>query len=124
MHITNLEVRKTKSVEWWRSAAQHMWRTYFALLRDGFTIEELSDTNRKIFIMCNQIYSTRFIRTDQDILKMYFTSRWGDDLYAVDEYSTKHNIPQKVIWMVIRRANRAVMEETGLLEKKGENDDE
>lgn len=74
--------------------------------------------------MCNQIYSTRFIRTDQDILKMYFTSRWGDDLYAVDEYATKHNIPQKVIWMVIRRANRAVMEETGLLEKKGENDDE
>jgi hypothetical protein len=55
---------------------------------------------------------------------MYFTSRWGDDLYTVEDYSIKHNIPTKVIWIVIRRANRAVMEATGLLEKKGENDDE
>ena len=54
---------------------------------------------------------------------MYFTSRWGDDLYEVGEYSKRNNIPENVIWIVINRANRVVMEELGLLEKKEENDD-
>ena len=47
----------------------------------------------------------------------------GDDIYAVEDYSAKHNIPVKVIWMVIRRANRTIMEEVGFLEKK-EDDNE
>lgn len=101
-----------------------MWRTYFALERDGFEWEKLSLPNQRVYAVCHHIFLTNFVKSDQDILKMYFTSRWGDDLYAVEDYSLKHNIPVKVIWIVIRRANRAVMEETGFLERKEEPDDD
>lgn len=98
-----------------------MWRTYFALERDGFTWEDLSRPDQRIYAVCHHIYLKRFVKSDQDILRSYFTSRWGDDLYAVEDYSLKNNIPTKVIWMVIRRANRAVMEEAGFLERREEN---
>lgn len=112
-----------KSVEWWRGTATHMWRTYFALERDGFTWENLSLPDQRIYAICNHVYRTRFVKSDQDILQYYFTSRWGDDLYAVEDYGLKNNIPTKVIWMVIRRANRTIMEECGFLEKRGDPDD-
>lgn len=112
-----------KSVEWWRGTATHMWRTYFALERDGFVWEKLTLPDQRIYAICNHVYRTRFVKTDQDILQYYFTSRWGDDLYAVEDYSLKNNIPTKVIWMVIRRANRTIMEECGFLEKKEDADD-
>ena len=109
-----------KSIEWWRTTAQHMWRTYFALKRQLETEDNppMSDPDRKIYDICNRIFTEQFVKSDQDILRMYFTSRWGDDLYAVEDYSLKQNIPTRVIWIVIRRANRKVMEETGLLERK------
>jgi len=110
-----------KSIEWWRPTAQHMWRTFFALERDGFDWDSLSDANKKTYAICQHIFLTNFVRTDQDILRMYFTSRWGDDLYAVEDYSLKHNIPVKVIWIVIHRANRTVIEALGLLDRKPEN---
>ena len=113
-----------KNIEWWRGTAQHMWRTFFALDRDGYEWNKLSEANKKTYAICQHIFLSRFVKTDQDILKMYFTSRWGDDLYAVEDYSLKHNIPTKVIWIVIRRANRYVMEEIGLLERKEDGQDE
>ena len=121
------EVVRMKSIEWWRSTAQHMWRTYFALRRQqetGQVIPLMSDPDRKIYDICNRIYSDFFVKSDQDILRMYFTSKWGDDLYAVEDYSLKQNIPTRVIWIVIRRANRKVMEETGLLERKEDTGNE
>lgn len=113
-----------KNIEWWRGTANHMWRTYFALERDGFTWEKLSRPDQRIYAVCHHIYLKSFVKADQDILKAYFTSRWGDDLYAVEDYSLKNNVPTKVIWMVIRRANRTVMEEAGFLEKKENGIDE
>lgn len=118
-----------KSIEWWRSTAQHMWRTYFALKsqfdsaeRDvhalAFAMKNTSKADIKIYDICNRLFTDAFVKSDQDILRMYFTSRWGDDLYAVEDYSLKHNIPTKVIWIVIRKANRMAMEETGLLDRK------
>lgn len=112
-----------KNIEWWRGTAQHMWRTFFALDRDGFDWDAMPDSNRKIYAICMHIFRTQFVKSDQDILRMYFTSRWGDDLYAVEDYSLKHNVHTRVIWIVIRRANRAVMEEIGLLERKEETDE-
>lgn len=98
-----------------------MWRTYFALETTAQNSwESLSDTTRKKYAICQHVFLSDFSRSDQDILRMYFTSRWGDDMYAVEDYSLKKNVPTKVIWMVIKRANRAVMEEIGLLERKGE----
>ena len=124
-----------KSIEWWRSTAQHMWRTYFALKRKfddagtnvislAFIMKNMSDSDRRIYDICNRIFTDYFVKSDQDILRMYFTSKWGDDLYAVEDYSLKHNIPTRVIWIVIRRANRKVMEETGLLERKEDTENE
>ena len=113
-----------KNIEWWRNTATHMWRTYFAMQRDGFEWENLSLPNQRIYAVCHHAFTKYFVKTDQEILQYYFTSRWGDDLYAVEDYSLKHNIPVKVIWMVIRRANRAVMEEVGLLERKENAQDE
>lgn len=113
-----------KNIEWWRGTATHMWRTYFAMERDGFEWEELSTPNQKFYAICHHLYTKKFVKADQDILRAYFTSRWGDDLYAVEDYSLKNNIPTKVIWMVIRRANRAVMEECGFLERKEDAQDE
>lgn len=110
--------KRTYDIEWWRSTATHMWRTYFALIRDGVNPDDMSDANRKIWNVCDEIFRTKFITTDQDILRAYFTSRWGDDIYAVEDYSLRHDIPVKVIWMVIRRANRTAMEVTGLLDRK------
>ena len=101
-----------------------MWRTYFALERDGFKWETLSEPNRKVYAICHHLFTKKFVKTDQDILRYYFTSRWGDDIYAVEDYSLKNNIPVKVIWMVIRRANRMVMEECGFLERKEDAQDE
>jgi len=107
-----------KNIEWWRTAANHMWRTYFAILRGGYVLENLSDPNKKIYSVCHSIFQTNFIKTDQEILQMYYTTKWGEDKSAVEDYSVKNNIPEKIIWMVIRRANRTVMEKIGLLERK------
>ena len=111
-----------KSVEWWRGTATHMWRTYFALERDGFNWETLSDPDRRIYAVCHHVFLKKFVKTDQDILRMYFSTRWGDDQYAVEDYSLKNGIPTKVIWMVIKRANRTIMEECGFLVRKEDND--
>ena len=113
-----------KSIEWWRGTANHMWRTYFALQRDGFDWDKLSLPNQRICAVCHHLFLSNFVKTDQDILRTYFTSLWGDDIYAVEDYALKHNIPVKVIWMVIRRANRTVIEEVGLLERKENDRDE
>lgn len=119
-----------KNIEWWRTTAQHMWRTYFALRRqqDDSAREQapppaMSGADARIYETCDKIFSTNFVKADQDILKMYFTSRWGDDLYAVEDYSLKHNIPVKVIWIVIRRANREAMVAIGLLDRKEGTED-
>ena len=114
-----------KSTDWWRGTATHMWRTYFALERDGFSWDKLTLPEQRIYAICHHVFLSRFVKSDQDILRTYFTTRWGDDQYAVEDYSLKNNIPVKVIWMVIRRANRTIMEETGFLERKeGVNDNE
>ena len=81
------------SKEWWKDTAIHMWRTYFALLRDGFVWENLSDPNKRIYALCNHIYLKNFTKSDQDILKMYFSSHWGDDQYVVNEYSERTGTP-------------------------------
>lgn len=98
-----------------------MWRTYFALQQDGFDWNNLSSPAQRIYAVCHHVFLSRFVKPDQEILQYYFTSRWGDDIYAVEDYSLKHNIPIKVIWMVIKRANRTVMEEVGFLERKDDD---
>ena len=114
-----------KSVEWWRSTATHMWRTYFSLEKEHFENDKtgerwknVSEPDKKFYAICQDVLHAKFGASDQAILRMYFTSRWGDDQYAVEDYSLKNDIPTTVIWIVIRRANRLVMESVGFLERK------
>lgn len=103
---------------WWKDSANHIWRTYFALERDGFKWEDLSEPEKRFYALSHHVFRTEFVKSDQDILRMYFTTRWGDDQYEVDEYAKKTGIPTSVIWMVISRAGRLIMEACGFLEKK------
>ena len=107
-----------KNVDWWRGTATHMWRTYFALKNNEFVWDKLTLPEQKIYAVCHHIFTTKCVKIDQEILQRYFTSRWGDDIYTVEDISAKSGQPVKVVWMVIRRANRSVMEEVGLLERK------
>ena len=118
-----------KNIEWWRSTAIHMWRTYFAVKRQQeqassnvvseiFVMKNMTDADKKIFAICHKVFTEQFVSSDQDILQMYFTSRWGDDQYAVEDYSLRKNVPTRVIWSVIRRANRRVIEDLGILERR------
>lgn len=109
------------TVEWWRMTAIHMWRTYFAMEQTGHTQPD-SPSDQLIYKICDKIFTENFVKTDQDIIRMYFTSRWGDDIYAVEDYHLKHGVPVKVIWIVIKRACRLAMEEIGLMDRREEND--
>ena len=68
--------------------------------------------------MCDGILQNQFTAKDKDILRMYFTSRWGDDIRTVEDYSLRHNVPVNVIWIVVKRACRSIMEELGLVDRK------
>lgn len=118
-----MKPERSKSSEWWKDTANHMWRTYFALERDGFNWDNLTQPDRRIYAVCHHVFLKQFVPSDQNILRMYFTSRWGDDRYAVEDYSARTGVNTTVIWMVIRRARRLVMEETGFLVRK-ETDNE
>lgn len=52
-------------------------------------------------------------------MKCYFASRWGDDLYTVEECAARIGVPVNVVGIVVSHACRAVIEELGLMERKG-----
>ena len=91
-----------------------MWRTYFKLSAPSVPAS-LTDAERNIVSICGKVFSERFPRSDQDIIRMYYTSRWGDDLYAVEAYSQEHQISTNAVWTVIHRANRLVIKEIGII---------
>lgn len=114
-----------KAVEWWRSVATHMWRTYFSLEKENLEQDKtgerwarVSSPDKKFYAICQDVLHNKFEEKDRNILRMYFTTPWGTDQHAVEDYSLRNNIPTTVIWIVIRRANRLVMESVGFLEKR------
>ena len=44
-----------KNIEWWRGTATHMWRTYFALERDGFNWDKLTLPDQRIYAVCHHV---------------------------------------------------------------------
>ena len=113
-------------IEWWRTAAQHMWRTYFAVesRMDESGYPDKGGADISIYNMCAKVLHDKFSTADQDIIRMYFTSKWGQDIHDVEDYSLKHNLTVNYIWNTIRRANRAVFVELGLIDRKEENNEQ
>lgn len=108
----------TKTFEWWRSTSIHIWRLYFATKQTG-TYGMLTATTKRQYDACERIYVTRFGQSDQALLEAYYNhTKWGDDRYAVEDYSARTGLGVDYIWRTIKLANRYIAEEVGLLEKK------
>ena len=113
---------KQDSNEWWKQTANHIWRTYFAILRSqGNNPDKLlsmSTAERTVFNACNIVCNNLLVQSDIDILRMYYTTPKGMELSNINDYSASHSVPVNTIWNVVRHANRAVIDEIGLIDKK------
>lgn len=103
--------------EWWRDTAIHMWRTFFAM--ENSSPHERDIVKRKLYVLCQYVMSALSAQ-ERDIVRTYFTSRWGDDRNAVRTYARKHHMRQNAVWFVVRKAQRMIIEEIGLIEKREE----
>lgn len=112
---------KQQTQEWWKQTANHVWRTYFAIDTLYATLSSaphLSASEHNIYSLCNRVVRNLRVPSDLDILRMYYTTPFGQELHNVRQYSESHGIPEHTIWNAVRHANRAVIEEIGLLDRK------
>lgn len=100
--------------EWWKQTAQHMWRVYF---RTQHKPDTLTAAEQKTCTICDAAFLS-LPEPDRDIVRTFYSSRHHDAQYTVDAYSQAHDIPSDTIWIVITRANRILIEHTGLLDRK------
>lgn len=107
-----------QTVEWWKQTANHVWRVYFSLMRNNVNPDTLSVSDHTVYIACDTVRRKLSVPSDIDILQMYYTTPKGMELHNVEDYSLRNNVPVHVIWNAIRHANRAVMEEIGLLDRR------
>lgn len=105
-----------KEFSWWTGTANHLWRAFFILSQSNQL--NLSPADRKTVSVCSAAFS-RFSERDQSIIKAYYTCRWGDTVYAVEDYSSRTGTPIPVIYSVIKRAGYAVMNELELINPYG-----
>lgn len=101
------------SQQWWQILANHLWRTYFVLVDTG--TQHDTPVNERKYAVCHNAYLNRSAR-DREIIRAYYTAKWGDSVYAVEDHSARTGIPTPVIYAVLASAKRAVVEELGLIE--------
>ena len=101
---------------WYKPLANHMWRAYFSVIRSGADLD--SDVKRRKYDACHAVYIL-FPERDRNIIKAYYTAKWGDAAYIVDDYSARHGIPVPAIYALITKSQRAVVEQLGLIESEG-----
>ena len=108
-------IRTKRRADWWRGTARYMWRKYF----DAQPLRP--DTPASCVRICTicETVMCRLSQQDREIMKCYFTSRWGDDLYTVEECAARIGVPVNVVGIVVSHACRAVIEALGLMERKG-----
>lgn len=110
------------NTEWWKQTANHIWRTYFTILRtqgsNPDSLLSLSRAELTSYNVCNIVCRNLPVPSDIDILRMYYNTPKGQELHNVEQYALDHNIPVNTIWNAIRHANRAVVEEIGLIDRK------
>ena len=101
---------------WMDAIGQHMWRFFFS--RRNADPQQMTEPNMRQWMACSTALA-RFSREERDVIEMYFTSEWGKDLVAVEEYSEKNMMNVNRIWDIIKNANRAACEERGLVDRRG-----
>lgn len=113
-----------KAGDWYYGTATHMWRRYMNIRRHeqvNGQKPDMSFADRTKYDICEKALS-RIAKEDRDIVVTCFSSNRDYIPYMVENYSLKNNIPVKVVWTVIYKANRILMEELGLLDRKEEHD--
>lgn len=108
--------------EWWKPTANHIWRTYFNILKlQGMDLSKplpLTTPELTAYNVCSKVSKHLPVPSDIDILRMFYTTPKGQELHNVEDFSIRNNVPVHIIWKAIRHANRAVMVELGLLDGK------
>ena len=112
----------TQENEWWKPTANHVWRVYFSLVRkqdaDPDAFHAFTPSERTIYNACNAVRRNLPLPGDANILRMFYTTPRGMEIHNVEDYSLRHSVPVAIIWKTVRYANRAVMTELGLLDRK------
>lgn len=94
-----------------------MWRFYYS--RYNADPAQMGPANRKQWEACHRAIS-RFNNAEQNVMQMYYTSKWGQDLHDVEDYSERSGMTVNNIWNIIGAANRAAVEERGLIDRRRE----
>ena len=105
-----------KKVEWWRGTANNAFRTYFYVISEGRQ-DRMTPSEQKKYVACDKV----FREADEQlkhVLTKFYSAKWGDDRYFVEDYSEKIGIDESFVWIMINSARRAVMEELGLLDRR------
>jgi hypothetical protein len=95
-----------------------MWRFFFSR-PENVDPTIMTEPNRLQYEACRRAI-TRFSREEREIISMYFSSAWGKDMRAVDDYSKSTGVAVNRIWDVVKAANRTACEERGLIDVKGD----
>lgn len=112
---------------WWKPTANHVWRTYFSILcaqdANPDKLIPMSHADRTAYNICDTVCRNLPVPSDIHILRMYYTTPRGQELHNIEDFSLKNNVPIHIIWKAVRHANRAVMEELGLIDRKQNTQD-
>lgn len=100
---------------WIDAIGNHMWRFYYS--RHNADPSQMGPASRKQWEACHRAIS-RFNDEEQNVMQMYYTSEWGRDLHAVEDYSARTGMSVNNIWNIIKTANRIAAEERGLIDRR------
>lgn len=117
------EVSKTAglSKEWYRDVADLAWKEYFRREREGDAFTNYSHMAPRLFDTCGTIYTSKCTGLDQRIIRAYYDRKWGDGIFALEEFAEQEGISSGACWHTIRWARRALMIRVQLLERTNRN---
>ena len=107
--------RKQGRYQWYRTAAVHLWRTYFRYQLDGRQPD--TEQKKKTFFLCESAFS-EMADYEQKFLPLYYTSKWNEDEQFVENYAARTGISTTTLWRTVYDSNRRLFELAGMLEPK------
>ncbi len=102
---------------WIEATGNHMWRFYYS--RPDADPSVMTDANREQWEACHKALE-QFSATEKEIIQMYYTSDWKNDLPTVKDFSARTGIAEPKIWKTLKAAKKAVLAERGLIDNGAE----